>query len=358
MAEEVLGTAVLELTADDSQLTKGVQGAKVKSEGIFRGMVSSAVKMAAAVGIAFSAVKVASWLKNSVHAAADLEIQQRRINTIFGPSAGIIEKFGASAAKSFGLSHLAADTMTASLGQVFTSMGINKKQSAGMSLGVTKLAADLASFTGKDPAKVFDALYKGSLGATRGLKAYGINISSADVKAQALASGLVKPIKSTKDLTEAQAKHKIATENLSEAIKKHGGKSLEAQKANLALERASRAVSKAMEGTVPALTTSQKAQAAYQLILKKGAIASGDFKKHSGDLGNAQKILAAQFANISTTIGGVLLPVVVTITTWFGSNLPKAFDVLTQAVQGIIASISSFVDWLNQGGTAAEIVRT
>lgn len=303
-------------------------------------MLSAVSHVAAAAGGLLAAEKLGEFAKEAISGAAQLEVQQRRVKAVFGESAEAVTHFSENAAQKFGLSALAAETMTASMGQVLESMGIGKERAAGMSVGLTKMSADLASFTGKKPADVFNALQKGTLGATRGLKQYGINISQTDVANQALAAGIVKPIKNTLDLQNAQIKMRTTTAALSEAIQKHGKGSQEAAKATAAHNNAEKALQKAMEGTVPKLTTAQKSLAAYQLIMKAGAIASGDFGKHSHDLGNEQKILSAEFSNISDEIGAVLLPAVVAAGGALITYVPKGIAEIKGAIHAVQPELS------------------
>lgn len=335
-----------------------------------RGGVLGAVgKVAAAAGGLLAAEKIGDFAKDAIKGAASLEVQQRRVRTVFGESSEAVSKFAENAAGKFGISAVAADTMSASMGQVLESMGIGKKRSADMSVELVKMSSDLASFTGKNPADVFNALQKGTLGATRGLKQYGINISQTDVANQALASGIVKPIKNTVDLQNAQIKMRTTTDALTTAIKEHGKNSIEAAKATEAHNKAEAGLQKAMDGTVPKLTTAQKSLASYQLIMKAGSIASGDFQKHSGDLANEQKILSAEFTNISDSIGAVLLPAVTAAGAALITYVPKglaaikqgfdvvqpAFDAFKGAVEAVVGTVSGWVQQLTaaQGVTQA-----
>lgn len=325
------------------------------------GVMGAVSRVAAAAGGLLAAEKIGGFVKDAVSGAADLEKQQRRVNQVFGESAGPILKFGDSAAKSYGLSALKADTMNASLGQVLKSTGLGSKASADMSEHIVKLSADLGSFTGKDPSRVFTALQKGTLGATRGLKEYGINISQADVKNQALADGIVKPIKNTLDLQNAQIRIKATTEALALAIDKHGKNSQEAARATLAHNNAEVQLKKAMDGTVPTLTTLQKEQASYELIMKAGSIAAGDFGKHSHDLGNEQKILSAQISNVSDSIGKVALPAITAFLAVLIDDVPKAvnaakaaFDALRGAVAPVVDFIKNLFDLIRSDMPAVE----
>lgn len=310
----VLAEEAVKVTADTSNFQGQVESG---TEGAFKKIGQKAAEF-------FAGIKVGDFLKSAVEGGAQLEVQQRRIDQIFGESAGVITHFGDTAAKSYGLSALSADKMTASTGQVLESMGLSTKQATGMSLGIVKLSSDLAAFTGGQPDAVFNAIEKGTLGATRGLKQYGINIGAADVANQALASGIVKPIQNTAKLKDAELQMTATEKSVTDAIAKHGKGSIEAAKAEVAHQNAVVALGKAMDGTVPKLTTAQKSLAAYQLILKEGGIASGDYQKHSHDLGEEIQSLDAMWSNMKDKIGVELLPVVTEFGALMLEYVPKA----------------------------------
>lgn len=299
------------------------------------GVMGAVKKIAGAVGAAFAAKKVFDFGKSAVEDAASLEVQQRRVNAVFGDSAGVFTKFGKEAASAFGLSKVAAAEMSANTGQAFRSMGIGQKQAAGMSLALVKAAQDMGSFTGKDPSDVLSKFQKGTLGATRGLKSLGIVISQTDIVQQALATGMIKPITNTLALQNAQIRMKSTSIALTEAIKAHGTNSVEAAKATLQHNNAQVQLEKAMKGTVPTMTSAQKAMAAEQLILKAAGIAAGDYQKHSGDLGHQQEILQAQLANVKLEIGQALLPVVSSLMGVMVRNLPVAIEATRSAFQAL-----------------------
>jgi phage-related protein len=323
----VLAEEAVRITAD----TKGFHNQ------VETGVTGSLKKAAVAAGGIFAAVEVGKFLGEAVSGAAQLEVSQRRVSRVFGESAEGVHKFAEDAAQSYGISAAHAEKYLGVLGQTFTSMGIGKKASADMSVGIVKASADLASFSGQPVDKVFTALQKGTLGATRGLKAYGINISQADVANKALALGLIKPIHSTAALQSAQVKVSETTKALSTAIKEHGKGSDEAAKATAAHSKAEESLSKAMDGTVPKLTTAQKAQASYAAIMDAASVAQGNFGKHTHDLGEEQQILGAQFDNIKDKIGLALLPIVTKILGVFMDAMPAAIHAAGVAVDWLKA---------------------
>jgi len=83
------------------------------------------------------------------------------------------------------------------------------------------------------------------------------------------------------------------------------------------------------------LTAQQKQQATLSLIMKNGAIISGDYARNADGATNAQKTLTAKLKDAATTIGTILLPYATKIVQW-GSDLLERFKKLSPGVQKFI----------------------
>ena len=152
-----------------------------------------------------------------------------------------------------------------------------------MSIGLVRLAGDLASFNNMPTADVLDKLRAGIVGETEPLKSLGININEASLKARALSMGLI--------------------------------------------------------GVNDVMTTSARVQASYSLMLQQTSLAQGDFARTSGGLANQQRILAATIGNLKTTLGEAFLPLATTFTTVFAS----AGQSLTPWLEGLSTQILSLI---------------
>jgi hypothetical protein len=98
------------------------------------------------------------------------------------------------------------------------------------------------------------------------------------------------------------------------------------------------------------LTTAAKTQAAYALIMKDSTLAQGDFARTSDGVANQQRILSAQFKDVSAQIGTALIP---------------AFGVMLNVISTkVLPLIGGFSDALSAGGLGggvdfiAEKIRT
>lgn len=217
-----------------------------KSIGKVGGLLKGAFAFAAGAA-------VVGQLGDMVGAASDLNETLSKSKTIFGPAAADIEKFGANAAKSLGLSKEEAIGGAAAFGNFFDQIGIGKKASADMSKSFLQMSGDLASFNNADPSKVMEAFTSATRGEYDSLQAFIPTINAAKVETEALR---LSHKKSAKELTDAD-----------------------------------------------------KANALYSLSVKGMGKAQGDFARTSTGAANQQRILSAQWKNAQATIGTALLPI-------------------------------------------------
>lgn len=232
---------------------------------------------------------IAAFAKDSIKAASDLSESVSKAKVVFGESSKEVLKFAENSATAFGQSRQQAIEAAGTFGNLFVSMKIGVKESAGMSTSLVKLASDLASFNNTDPTEALDALRSGLLGETEPLQRFGINLNEASLKAEAMALGL-----------------KIVSGNLNPA---------------------------------------QKAQAAYSLILKQSTTAQGDFARTAGGLANQQRIANAQFEDAKAVLGEKLLPIALKLTQFLNTSLVPALSNIAGWVEknsealGVIAKI-------------------
>ena len=254
---------LVQIAADVSQLKAGLAQAEASIKGMndsvatantgMNKMMGSAKKMAATLGVAFATTQVIQFGRDVIAAASSMNESLSKVNVVFGQNAKAVEDFASKASSSFGQSKQQALEATGSYGALFTAFGIGGKASADMSMNLTKLASDLASFNNTDVDTALNALRSGLTGEMEPMKKFGSILSETRLKTEALSMGLIK--------------------NTSEA-----------------------------------LTPAAKAQASYSLIMKDTAIQQGDFGRTADGVANRQRTLTAQFADSKASIGQGLLP--------------------------------------------------
>lgn len=124
--------------------------------------------------------------------ASDLEEVQNVVDVSFGSMADQVEAFANTAVKSYGMSALTAKRMASTFMAMSNGMDIAQEAGKNMSLQLTALAGDMASFynVGQDIAQT--ALNSIFTGETESLKKFGIVLTETNLEAFALSQGIKK----------------------------------------------------------------------------------------------------------------------------------------------------------------------
>ena len=206
-------------------------------------------------GLAFVAMGAGAAVmgKKFVDAASNLNESMGKVNVVFGDSAKQVQDFAKKSAAGLGISQQKALEAAGTYGNLTKAFGLTNQQATDMSINMVTLAADLASFNNTSVDDALLALRSGLSGETEPLKKFGIALNDTRLKEEALRMGLIETT----------------------------------------------------SGTLPIAI---KTQAAYALIMKDSALAQGDFERTSDGVANKQRIISAQFADVSAQIGTALLP--------------------------------------------------
>jgi hypothetical protein len=190
---------------------------------------------------------VVAHARSMITAASDVSEAQNKVNQIFGESAVIVTAQAETASRAMGLSKLAVLDAAGAYGNIFTAMGLSREQAAAMSVDMTKLASDMASFNNIGTDAALEKIRAGLVGEAEPLRTVGVLLNEAAVKAEAYRAGIAKQ---GAELTEAQ-----------------------------------------------------KVQARYNLILQQTAVQQGDFTRTADGMANANRSVASSFANIEENLG-------------------------------------------------------
>ena len=185
-------------------------------------------------------------LKNSIGLARDFNEIQSKSNTIFDEASGAINKWAASASTGFGQSKAQALDAASTFGNMFSQLGLGADVTADMSMKMTELASDFASFHNADITDVLNAQQAAFRGEYDAVQRFVPTINAAAVEMKAL-----------------EQTGKTATSEL---------------------------------------TQQEKAVAAYALMMEGAGKAAGDFDRTQGSLSNQQRILKAQWTDLQTQI--------------------------------------------------------
>lgn len=252
--------------------------------------------VAGVVGGVITVGATVEGIKRATMAASDLNETVSKSQQVFGKSTQVVANFAKSAADNFGLSRKAALDYSSSFGLILQGSGLGDKTTADMSVGLSKLSADLASFFNTDIETAADKLRSGLVGEAEPLREFGVLLSENAVKAKALAMGF-----------------------------------------------------KATKGQ---LSEGAKVQARYALILEMTKKAHGDYGRTASGLANTQRKLQAQFDNIVAILGQAFLPIITKAASGL-SGLLARFEEMSPAIQ---KQFGGSLDWI--ASTAKGLVPT
>lgn len=286
-----------------------------------------------AAGAALAGGGLAIMAKDAVDAASELSETSSKVGVLFGTQANAVNAFAEQAAAKFGQSKQEALDAAATFATFGKGAGLSGQGLVDFSTKLDGLASDMASFSNTTPTQAIEAIGAALRGETEPIRAYGVMLDDASVKAKALSMGLVKANVDQTKMAAAQVKIKVTQQALTKAIKEHGATSLEAQQKQAALGVAQAQLGKIVNGTTPELTQQQKVLARQALIFDQTKAAQGDFARTSGGLANQQRIMKAEFANASAELGNALLPVMTQLAHFATGTLVPALKQTVQFVK-------------------------
>lgn len=262
------------------------------------------------VGAAIAGAFAVSQLKEFVDQASALQDAQSASEQVFGSSAKAVKAWSDQATDSFGLSKRAAIEANTTFATFGKGAGLAGKDLVGFSTDLTGLAGDLASFRGTSTEQAIGAIGSALQGQSEPMRAYGVLLDEATIKARAMSMGLVQAAGDADKIKAAQLQATTAQEKYNKAVKEHGPNSKEAAAAATRLELAQSKLAEETAGTVPDLTAQQKVLATQAEIFAQTSDAQGDFERTGDSAANQQKKLKAELENTQAAIGTALLPVI------------------------------------------------
>lgn len=191
--------------------------------------------------------------KTAIETASALEEVQNVVDVSFGASAQEINIFAKNAIKQFGLSELSAKKMSSAFMAMSNGMGINAESGKNMSIALTALAGDMASFYNVSADIAETALHSVFTGETESLKKFGIILTEANLQQFAYSQGIQKK--------------------------------------------------------VSAMTQAEKVMLRYQYVMKSTAKVQGDFERTGGNWANQVRILKEQWSQLMAILGQGLIQV-------------------------------------------------
>ena len=195
---------------------------------------SASFSLAAAIGKIYASywmvLRAIGMFKNSIDLASDLTETQNVVDQTFGQMKYAMEDFAKTAVETVGMNELTAKKIGSRYQGMVKAMAISPEmvrsateftdkatngyskvsdKVADLSINMTKLAGDMASFYNLDYEDVAEDLEAVMTGMTRPMRKYGIDLTVASMKEFALANGLNADIKNMSNAEKTMLRYQM-----------------------------------------------------------------------------------------------------------------------------------------------------
>lgn len=242
-------------------------------------------------GLTALANGIKNTVTNAIGYASDLSEIQNVVDVTFGKNSDTINKWSQNTLDKFGLNEATAKDYSSTLGAMMKSSGIATDEMIKMSIGLTQLTGDVASFRNLKPEEAFYKLRSVITGETEPMRQLGVNMTEVNMDAYALSQGIKK---SYREMSQAE---KIALR--------------------------------------------------YNYVMESLGDAQGDFARTSGSYANQTKLLTENWTAFSGTIASYVVPVLAlllqglnAVISFLGDHIDSVMIALTTLaiILGIVAA--------------------
>ena len=230
-----------------SKIKSGFSSQRKLSSG-FGGIASKLTKLVIGVNAAKGAF---NGLKSAMDYSSNLTEVQNVVDVGFGKYKSKIEDLAKTSIQDYGMSELTAKQIAGRFQSMGTAVGFSQKKMSGMSVELTKLSADMASFYNEDQEKIAKSMQSVFTGTTQPLRKYGIDLTQATLQEWAHKQGIDANIKS--------------------------------------------------------MSQAEKTMLRYQYVISQTGAAQGDFARTSNTWANQTRMLQQNFQQLGSTIGQIAI---------------------------------------------------
>lgn len=277
----------------------------------------STFSLASAIGRLYASywmvIRAAGKLKDAVNLASDLTEVQNVVDTTFGAMTGKVEEYAKKSIETLGMSELSFKTYASQFQAMGSAMGIGTSQIAkandflqkttdgyvgasdslaDVSLNLTKLAGDMASFYNKDQAEVAEDLRSVFTGMVVPLRQYGLDLTQATLKEWAMKNG--------------------------------------------------------MDADIESMSQAEKTMLRYQYVLANTTAAQGDFSRTADTWANQVRMLRENFKRLGAVIGQPIIKALKPMV----KALNAALMAVTQFAEKVSAALGKIFGWEYESGSA------
>ena len=244
--------------------------------------------------------------KEDIDLASQLTEIQNVVDVTFGNMTKSMNDFASSAIETLGMSELTAKQIGSKFQAMGSAMGISKEMVKGtndfvqtatngyadvansmadVSINLTRLAGDMASFYNQDYADVAEKLQAVFTGQTRPLRAYGLDLTQATLKEWALRNGI--------------------------------------------------------EANIKTMTQAEKTLLRYQYVMANTTAAHGDFIRTQDTWANSVRIATEKLNQLRIVLGKIAIYTFKPLVQSFN----KAMDQIIKGAQGLLNALGKIFGW-------------
>jgi hypothetical protein len=228
-----IAEAYVEIATKQSGLDSGLAASESKLQG-FLGRANS---LLGSIGMGLAAAGVANFVRDLADAGGDMIETMNKVNVVFGNSAGTIFTMADDMATNLGAVKVTTLDAAAGIGLMGQAAGMSAGESAKFAESMVRLADDASSFFNVPLDTALAKIRSGIAGEALPLREFGVLLSEAAVKAQALAMGFL-PVNGafteqekvmarvaliTAGLAKVQGDHANTMDSYSNAVKRLSG---------------------------------------------------------------------------------------------------------------------------------------
>ena len=253
-------TLVVRIEADMKDMRRALRRVEGDVSRSTKKMSGAFGRLGQAMKVAVAAVVVRQGFiagKAMVNLASDIDEMQGKSSVVFGKFRDGVVKELTAFGDAVGRSSHELEGMASTVQDTFVPMGFARGEAAKLSVELTKLAVDTASFNNASDTDTIKAFQSALVGNHETVRRFGVVITQATLDQELFTMGV--------------------------------------------------------EGGVKAATNAEKVQARLNLITKGVADAQGDAARTSGSYANSMRALKAEFSELAGEIGNIFLPVMTSL---------------------------------------------
>lgn len=207
------GKAANSLVSSFNRISKASIGMKFNLLSAVNGISAIRRSILSALGVAGGFYAVIRGIKESINIASDLTEVQNVVDVTFGNYKKKIEDLANVSIPELGMSELTTKQIASRYQAMGTAMGISQKKMADMSVELTRLTGDMASFYNVEQKAVGEDLEAIFTGQTKPLRQYGLDLTEATLQEWALKNGIDANINSMSQMEKTMLRYQYVMSN-------------------------------------------------------------------------------------------------------------------------------------------------